>query len=132
MKIKTFLPDEYDFTTLLTNIAKSPKKLHYIGTLPEMRMTSVAIVGTRRPSSYGKEVTHRLASDLARRGIVIVSGLALGVDAIAHAAALEVGGRTVAVLGNGLPKIQPTSNRGLAKRIIQNGGAILSEYDENE
>lgn len=132
MKINTFLPDEYDFTTLLTNIAKPPEKLHYIGSLPERRITSVALVGTRRPSAYGKEVTHRLATDLASRGIVIISGLALGVDAIAHAAALDAGGTTIAVLGNGLPKIQPSTNRQLAERIIRSGGAIISEYDENE
>jgi DNA processing protein len=131
MKINTFLPDEYDFTTLLANIAKPPEKLHYIGSLPERRVTSVAIVGTRRPSTYGKEVTRRLAYDLASKGIVIVSGLALGVDAIAHAAALEAGGTTIAVLGNGLPRIYPASNTQLADRIIKQGGAVLSEYDED-
>lgn len=132
MKINTFSPDRSEYTQILTTIAKPPKTLDYIGTLPAERITSVAIVGTRRPSTYGKEVTRRLAYDLASRGVVIVSGLALGVDAIAHKAALEAGGTTVAVLGNGLPKIQPSSNRGLADEIVKQGGAIISEYAPNE
>ena len=132
MKINTLAPDESNYLKILNTIAQPPKKLHYIGTMPTERAVSVAIVGTRRPSTYGKEVTHRLASDLASRGVVIVSGLALGVDAIAHAAALEASGTTIAVLGNGLPKIQPSSNRGLAERIANSGGAIISEYDTNE
>lgn len=130
MKINSITPDKRDFTKVLTHIAKSPKTLRYLGTLPEGTGPAVAIVGTRRPSSYGKEVTHRLSYDLASRGVVIVSGLALGVDAIAHAAALEAGGQTVAVLGNGLPDIQPRSNRGLGESIIRKGGALISEYPD--
>lgn len=132
MKINTIRPDDNDFIQVLSDVAKPPKTLHYIGNLPEKRTTSVAIVGTRRPSPYGKEVTHRLAYDLASRGIVIVSGLALGVDAIGHKAALDAGGVTIAVLGNGLPKIQPSTNRQLADDIVRKGGAIISEYDTNE
>lgn len=71
-----------------------------------------------------------LASELAKKGIVIISGLALGVDAIAHTAALDAGGTTIAVLANGLPDIQPSTNRQLAERILANNGAILTEYDE--
>ncbi len=130
MKINTITPDEHEFTKVLGSIAKIPKKLHYIGALPESRPPVVAIVGTRRPSSYGKEVTHRLSYDLAARGVIIVSGLALGVDAIAHAAALEAGGTTMAVLGTPLPTISPASNRQLGEEILKQGGAILSEYDE--
>jgi len=132
MKINTISPDEADYTKILTTIAKSPKSLHYIGKLPERRAPTVAIVGTRRPTSYGKEVTHRLSFDLAKRGMIIVSGLALGVDALAHAAAIEAGGTTVAVLGNGLPDIQPSSNRALGESIIAHGGAIISEYPDGE
>ncbi|MES2876293.1 MAG: DNA-processing protein DprA [Patescibacteria group bacterium] len=132
MKINTISPDESDYLKILASIAKVPEKLHYSGKLPTSRQTTVAIVGTRRPSAYGKEVTRRLATDLAKRGVVIVSGLALGVDAIAHSATLEAGGTTIAVLGNGLPAIQPATNRGLAESIIRSGGAVLSEYPENE
>ncbi len=89
----------------------------------------MAIVGTRRPTAYGKEVTHQLAFELAKRGVVIISGLALGVDGIAHQAALEANGTTIAVLGNGLSKIYPSSHKNLADRIVASGGAILSEYE---
>ena len=128
MKINTLSPDESDYLKVLITIAKSPKKLHYVGHLPGSRMPSVAVVGTRRPSAYGKEVTHRLSFDLAKRGVVIVSGLALGVDAIAHQATLEAGGHTIAVLGNPLPEISPRTNRAIAESIIATGGAIISEY----
>ena len=128
MKINTISPDESDYLKVLITIAKSPKKLHYVGHLPGSRMPSVAVVGTRRPSAYGKEVTHRLSFDLAKRGVVIVSGLALGVDAIAHQATLEAGGHTIAVLGNPLPDISPRTNRAIAESIIATGGAIISEY----
>ena len=94
MKINTISPDTANYTKVLTNIAKVPEKLYYIGKLPGARIPTVTIVGTRKPSSYGKKVTHRLSYDLASRGIAIASGLALGVDAIAHKAALEAGGIT--------------------------------------
>lgn len=129
MKINTVLPDDSEYLQILTTIAKIPKKLHYAGTLPDRRRVSVAVVGTRRPSAYGKEVTHRLCADLASRGVVIVSGLALGVDAAAHTAALEAGGTTIAVLGNPLPDISPRSNRALGEAIIKQGGAVISEYE---
>lgn len=131
MKINTISPDKQDFLQILTYIAKKPQKLHYIGALPESRLPSLAIVGTRKPTSYGKEVTHRFAYELAKQGVVIVSGLALGVDAIAHRAALEARGTTLAILGNGLPTIQPATNRQLAKDIVENGGAIISEYEQD-
>ena len=130
MKINTISPGKNDFTKVLVHLAKAPKKLYYIGKLPATRPLTVAIVGTRRPSSYGKEVTYRISYDLASRGIVIVSGLALGVDAIAHKAALEAGGTTIAVLGNPLPSISPVSNRALGESILKNDGLIISEYEE--
>ena len=77
-------------------------------------------------------MTHRLAYDLASRGVIVVSGLALGVDGIAHRAALEAGGTTLAVLANSLPKIYPATHRDLAKDIIAKGGAIISEHQDNE
>lgn len=129
MKINTVSPDESEFLQILTSIAKKPKKLHYAGRVPQHRLPTVAIVGTRRPSNYGKEVTHRLSYDLAKRGVVIVSGLALGVDAIAHSAALEANGTTIAILGNALPEIAPRTNRGIAEAIVEQGGALLSEYE---
>ena len=129
MKINHISPQENKFAQIITTIAVVPEKLYYIGELPTERRPTVAIVGTRKPTTYGKEVSQQLATDLARRGVVIVSGMALGVDAIAHRAALDAGGTTIAVLGNGLPELTPSTNRELGERIIANGGAIISEYE---
>lgn len=116
------------FLQPLEMLAVAPTSLYVTGVLPTIRSTVVAIVGTRRPSSYGKEVTYQLAHALARKGVVIVSGLAFGIDAIAHRAALDAGGTTIAVLANGLDDIYPRSHKGLAESIIQSGGALVSEY----
>ena len=129
MKINKISPDTHDFLQILSGIAKPPKSLYFIGRLPEIRQPSLAIVGSRKPTAYGKEVTHRFAHDLAKRGVIIISGLALGVDGIAHQAALDAGGTTVAVLGNGLASIYPASHRQLARQITSQGGALLSEYE---
>jgi DNA processing protein len=90
--------------------------------------TSVAIVGSRKVSAYGREVTKRLATELVEQGIVIISGLAFGVDSIAHQAALDAGGRTIAVLPSPLESIYPASHRQLAKHIVERGGALVTEY----
>ncbi len=132
MKINTISPDSAEFLQILEAIAKPPEILRYIGILPQQRRPTVAIVGTRKPTAYGKEVTTRLAQELALKGVAIVSGLALGVDALAHRATLEAGGTTIAVLGNGLPRIYPASHQALAQQIVESGGAILSEYEKNE
>ena len=128
MKINTIAPDKHKYLQILTSIAKSPKTLDVIGNLPETRITSVAIVGTRKPSPYGKEIAYKFAYELAKKGIVVISGLALGTDAISHRGALEAGGITLAVLANGLSHIRPSSNTELARQILQHRGAIISEY----
>jgi len=129
MKINRFDPRKHKYFSLLGDIPNAPDRLHVIGILPNERRPTVAIVGTRKPTSYGKEVTQTVATELAKRGVVIVSGLALGVDGIAHRAALEAGGTTIAVLANGLPNIYPATHKSLASDIIKSGGAILSEYE---
>lgn len=88
----------------------------------------MAIIGTRKPTAYGQAITHKLAYQLAKHGVVIVSGLALGVDAIAHKAALEAGGTAIAVMPGGLTHIAPRANRNLAIDILRGGGMLLSEY----
>lgn len=132
MKINATTPDKHSFLQGLTAIAKSPKNLYYVGEIPSTRPPIVAIVGTRKPTRYGVEVTEKLAFDLAKYGVTIVSGLALGVDAIAHRACLDAGGNTVAVIVNQLPDISPRTNLGLAKDIIKQGGAIISENGPSE
>lgn len=88
----------------------------------------IAVVGSRRPTAYGREVTYKLAYDLASAGVTVVSGLAYGLDGVAHQAALDAGGLTIAVLAHGLDKIYPSANRGLGEQILAHGGALISEY----
>lgn len=128
MEIKRILPDKHIFTQRLAHIANPPKSLCYMGKLPEANAPIVSIVGSRKPSAYGKEVTERLAAELASAGCIIVSGLALGVDGIAQKAALEAGGTVVAVVPNELPDISPRTNYKLAMDIIKKGGAVISEW----
>lgn len=128
MEIKRILPDEHIFTQRLAHIANPPKSLCYMGKLPEANAPVVSIVGSRKPSAYGKEVTERLAAELASAGCIVVSGLALGVDGIAQKAALEAGGTVVAVVPNELPDISPRTNYKLAMDIIKKGGAVISEW----
>lgn len=91
-------------------------------------MPCVAVVGSRKMTPYGKSVTLRLAGNLAKQGIVIISGLALGVDGLAHKAALDNGGKTIAVMPCGLDRIYPATHHALAKEILKHGGALISEY----
>lgn len=128
MKSKLILLDTSAFLRPLEMLAVAPTSLYITGTLPTVRQPVVAIVGTRRPSSYGKEVTYQLAYALASKGVVIVSGLAFGIDAIAHRAALDAKGITIAVLASGLDTIYPRHHKGLAESIVQSGGALISEY----
>lgn len=132
MKINQIRPQDNKFTQIITSIAQVPKTLYYIGELPTERRPTVAIVGTRKPTRYGVEVTQRFAGELASKGVVVISGLALGVDAIAHRAALDAGGTTLAMQANGLAKLAPSSNRQLGEDIVQSGGAIISEYAPDE
>lgn len=124
--------DTSEYLQVLQNIAKPPKSLYVIGSLPESRKLSVAIVGARKVTSYGRDVGYRLAYELAQRGVVIISGLAIGMDGVAHRAALEAGGMTIAVLAGGLDTIYPASHQELAEKIVQKGGALLSEYPPEE
>jgi len=116
------------FLSPLLQLTKIPENLYIKGNLPISRPPVVAIIGTRRPTPYGREVTQTLATDLARSGVVVVSGLAAGIDTIAHTATLDAGGITVAVLAQGLHSIYPAANRGLAERITNNG-ALITEYE---
>ena len=128
-KINSFEPDKQAFSQMARGIANIPKRLCFLGNLPQSRTTTVAIVGTRKPTPYGREVTYQLSYELAKRGVVIVSGLALGVDGIAHQAALDAGGTTIAILPSALDNTYPRTHRQLAKRIVENGGALISEYE---
>ena len=120
-------PWDERFPDRLREIYDPPAYLWMRGTLPTTQAPMVTIVGTRRCSDYGRAQAHHFAAELARRGFTIVSGLAYGVDAAAHKGALDVGGRTLAVLGSGVGRIYPQKHTALAERIAENG-AVLSEY----
>jgi DNA processing protein len=116
----------------LQTLSSPPKALFQAGAdLNELlERPVVAIVGSRRVTPYGNHVTTKLARELAGQGIVIVSGLALGVDALAHQAALEAGGLTIAVLPSPIEQLVPRSHVQLARRIVEQGGALISEYPD--
>ncbi|MCG8607754.1 DNA-processing protein DprA [bacterium] len=111
----------------LKHIYDPPAFLFIRGAFKNEDKYSVSVVGTRKPSNYGKLVTERLTSEIARNAITIVSGLAYGVDTLAHSQALQSGARTIAVLGSGVDVIYPSENRALADRIMSNG-AVISEF----
>ncbi|MEO6393297.1 MAG: DNA-processing protein DprA [Pyrinomonadaceae bacterium] len=121
--------DDGVYPALLREIPDPPVTLYVRGAWQEcLDQPCVAIVGSRRCSTYGQNTAMMLARDLAQRGVTIVSGLARGIDAAAHRGALEGGGRTVGVMGTGLDEIYPRDNRKLAGDILASGGALVSEF----
>ncbi len=126
---RTLRSGDGSFPASLARIARSPASLRVRGDLGRP-VRRVAVVGTRHPDEYGRETAGRLSRGLARAGISIVSGGALGIDAAAHEGALAVGGHTVAVLGCGVDVVQPPSHRALFERILEAGGALVSEYQD--
>ncbi len=123
-------PQEADFTEVLSSIAVVPKMLYFYGKMPEKRVKSVAIVGTRKPSKYGEKVAYELAFAVAKRGAVVISGLAYGIDSIAHRGALDAGGVTIGILGTPIDYIYPKSHTQLAAEIVEQGGMVMSELPE--
>jgi DNA processing protein len=119
--------DEAGYPAPLAQIPAPPPLIYVKGRLEEVDGWSVAVVGTRSPTTYGKEATRRIVGDLAGAGVTVVSGLAIGIDTIAHTAALEQGGRTIAVLACGLDMVYPERNSGLAEQI-RSSGALISEF----
>jgi len=145
-KINQISPLEHDFTEVLASIALTPKTLYFRGKLPQNvvknskksrqssvfdvpeRPKTVAIVGSRHNTRYGEEVAYKLAYELGQRGVIVVSGLAYGIDSIGHRGCLDAGGTTVAVLGTSIDNIYPKAHFPLAKEIVEKGGTIISEY----
>ena len=112
----------------LREIYDPPVLLFYRGTLPDNGLPLAGIVGTRFPTGGARSAAHRLGLDLGRAGICVVSGLARGIDREAHDGCLQAGGKTIAVLGNGIDEVYPFSSRSTGLAILSRGGAILSEY----
>ncbi len=116
-----------DYPELLQQISDPPPVLFVKGELTPSDEWAVAMVGTRKATAYGKEVARQVAGELARNHVTVVSGMARGIDGVAHQAALEAGGRTIAVFGCGVDQIYPPEHRQLAQDIIENG-ALISDY----
>jgi DNA processing protein len=116
------------YPPLLREIYDPPVLLFFRGKLPNPSSPLAAIVGTRKPSPQAAAQAFDIARDLARNGISVVSGLALGIDAMAHRGNIEGGASTVAVMGSGLDEVYPSSNRMLARRVLETGGTLISEY----
>ncbi len=116
----------------LKNIYDPPISLYVLGNKEILRSDSIAIIGCRECSNYGKNVAKELAYNIAKNNISIVSGLAKGIDGVAHESTILAGGKAIAVLGNGLDTIYPPENIELAKQILYTGGAIISEYPLGE
>ncbi len=124
----TILLEDKNYPRLLKEIYDPPAQLYCLGELKNEEKFPLAVVGTRKISLYGKKITEYFVNALAQSGLTIVSGLALGVDGLAHQIALENRARTIAVLGSGLDIIYPPAHKKLAKKIIDSHGALLSEY----
>ena len=126
IKVTTIFDENYPQN--LKNIYDAPVILYYYGNMSESDRYSIGIVGTRTPSDYGRKVCRDLSKELANRGLPVVSGLAIGIDSIAHNSCLESGGITYAVLGSGVDNLYPPDNKHLYERIKETG-AVISEFE---
>lgn len=125
--IKIVCKFDDDYPQSLFDLDDAPYILYYKGDLSLTNRPCLSVVGTRKPTSYGRAITERLVRDVASAGVVIISGLAYGIDSIAHRKCLEVGGKTIAVLAGGFDHIYPNEHQGLANEIAEKG-LLISEY----
>ena len=133
MKIEEILIHSKEYPDKLKNIYDPPSKLYILGNKELLKQKSVAIVGARKATQYGKIVAYEFSKELAEKGINIISGLAIGIDTCAHIGAIQAQnisniGKTITVLGSGINNIYPKQNIELARKIIKSGGCIISEY----
>lgn len=126
--IQTITGDDQNFPTNLREIPTPPHVIYYIGDITVLQNPCLAIVGTRKATDTGETLAHEFAEYFAAHGIVVISGLALGIDKAAHEGALEAQGKTIAVLARGLDNIYPKQNERLAEDIIKTGGLLIAEY----
>lgn len=126
IKFVTYLSDDYPKNLL--DISEPPIVLYYKGDLEILNENTISIVGTRKPTTYGKIVCENFTKELVESGLVTISGLAYGIDTIVAETTLANSGKTVAVLAGGLDSIYPSQNNALSKRIVENGGLLITEY----
>lgn len=129
MEVKEIKIENEFYPEKLRQISTPPKKLYVLGNEQILNMQCLSIIGSRDCSEYGKEIAKKFAGNLATQGICIVSGMARGIDSVAHMGAIEAGGKTIAVLGSGFNHIFPSKE--VFKKILKSGGAVITEYEEN-
>src|SRR3990167_9546636 len=129
MKVNTLKLNQSGYPDILAVMPNPPHTLSWMGKDLNglLDRPRIAVVGSRKATAYGRQVTENFVTKLSRAGVVIISGLALGIDSIAHKAVLEAGGQTIAVLPSGLDKIYPAGHYNLARRIVEQG-VLISEY----
>jgi DNA processing protein len=120
--------DDGEYPGVLALAPDAPPVIYWRGKLEPISIASAAVVGTRQPTEMGRSIAERLSAHLASKGVAIISGLALGIDTVAHEAALRAGGYTAAVLAQPLDQVAPASNRKLAFDIVESGGALIGEH----
>ena len=130
--MKKITVEDSEYPRLLKKIKSAPRELYIEGDINCCNMPCITVVGSRNMSEYGKKMTKKIVKELVQAGVCIVSGLAVGIDTIAHETCLENGGKTIAVLGSGLNKVFPVENTDLFKRIINSGGCVMSEQMPDE
>lgn len=128
--MKIIYQAQKEYPQKLNKIYAPPSKLYVFGDEAILNKPSIAIIGCRQASEYGKRIAFKFAYELAQKGIIIISGLAKGIDTYAHLGAVKAQGKTVAVLGSGFAHIYPEENKNLCKEIIKTGGAIITEYEK--
>ena len=126
--VRVVMRDDAEYPKNLREIYDPPLVLYVKGALRENERMAIAIVGSRRTTLYGQEMSRKLAYQLARLGVTVVSGLARGIDTAAHKGALQAKGRTVAVIGCGIDVVYPPENKKLADEIVEKGGAVVTEF----
>lgn len=129
--IKSIDYEDFKFPEKLKNIDRPPKKIYLAGDISLIEIPAIAIIGSRNATEYGKKYAKIFAKELAKAGFCIVSGMAKGIDGIVHKSAIEVGGKTIAVLGSGFNNIYPPENTDLFYKIIETGNLVITEYDLN-
>lgn len=127
-QIKTLNLGHSNYPEKLLHIYSKPNKLYVIGDETILNEKSIAVIGCRDCSRDGAKTAYSLSYELAKKGIVVISGLARGIDTCSHKGTVDAKGKTIAILGSGLDVIYPKENRELYKKIIDTGGAIVSEY----
>ena len=130
--MKIINKDDKEYPEQLRAIKNAPNTLYTLGDINNFKENCIAVVGSRSMTEYGKNVTKEIVKDLTRAGVCIVSGMATGIDTVAHTTCLDNGGKTIAVLGSGLNRIFPPENTNLFNRIVNNNGLVITEYPENQ